>query len=218
MAEDIMEKRSRLMSRGKLNMRMGLAILLLLLSLTAAVGISLARYRAEHSQSLYFTVRQPGQLYLGTMSTADEPNTLAFDHRAVGSWKQVEDELRLEFTVANGTGPQDYSRQDQSFSVQLVGGLGIWDGTDVAEVTLRVRKEGGYDDFQGTAARIQPGSPLYKTYGDGWVYSFLDEAGAEVTWPLEGSRFSQVDMTVILQSTDLTQPSLLQPVITSGSY
>lgn len=202
------------MSRGKLNMRMGLAILLVLLSLTAAVGVSLARYRAEHSQSLYFTLQKPGQIYLGTMATTDEPNILAFDHRAVGSWKPVDSSLQLELTVANGTSPQDYSREDQRFSVQLVGGLGVWDGTEVAEVTLRVPNAQQYDEFQGTAARIQPGSPLYQTYGDGWVYSFLNEEAEELTWLLEGNRFSRVDMTVILEGSDLTQPSLLQPVIT----
>lgn len=202
------------MTGRKLNMRMGLAIFLLLLSLAAAVGVSFARYRADHSQSLYFMVQKPGRIYLGNMATMDEPNILTFDHRAVGSWKPVDDSLQLELTVANGTSAQDYPREDQSFSVQLVGSLGLWDGTEVADVTLRVRKEGAYDDFRGTAARIRQGSPLYQTYGDGWVYSFLSENGEEMSWSLEGNRFSRVDMTVILAGSDLTQPSLLQPVIT----
>lgn len=208
------------MSRRKLNIWMGLTLFLLLLCLIAAIGVTFARYRADESKPLFFTVREPGQVYLGTMATADEADRLVFDHQSVGSWKEVDSSLQLSFTVANGTSRQAYTGMDQIFTVRLVGSLGIWDGTDVAEVTLRVAKENTeeadlpYEEFAGLATQIQKESPLYQTYGEGWVFSFLNEAGEEMTWPLKGNAFSSVDMTVVLESSQLTNPSLLQPVIT----
>lgn len=197
---------------------MGLAALVLLACLITAFGISFARYRADYSQSVNFLAQKPGQICLGTMATTDEPNRLVFDHQSVGSWEQVNDSLQLDLTVANGTSDQDYTRQDQSFTFQLVGGLGIWDGTQVVDITLRVYRpepmQDQYDEYPATATQIQKGSPLYQTYGDGWVFSFPDEAGQERTWALEGTAFSTVDMTVILEGNELTQPSLLQPVVT----
>jgi hypothetical protein len=202
---------------------MGLALLLLLLCMVAALGVTFARYRADYDAPLFFTVRKPGQVYLGTMATADEPTQLVFDHQSVGSWKQENDSLFLDFTVANGTSLQEYTQEEQCFSVQLVGSLGIWDGTDVVDVLLRVYREEPegtelqYDDYQGIATRILKESPLYQTYGDGWVFSFLNESGEEITWSLTGNTFSSVDMTVILEGKELTDSSLLQPVITGYS-
>ena len=42
---------------------------------------------------------------------------------------------------------------------------------------------------------------------------FLEE-GEQVTWTLDGTTFSKVKMTLILDGSQLTHPSLLQPIVT----
>lgn len=210
------------MNRRKLKIfpwSVGLVFVLMILCLMTAVGSSFARYQTNQSESLLLTARNPVQVYLGTTVTDAETGETVFDSQAVGSWETTIDSSRLAFTVANGTSTQAYTQQDQRFSVRLVGSLGIWDGSVTVDVTLRIPKEAEqtdpqFDEIQGTGTRIQPETPLYRTYGDGWVFSFLDEDGEEMTWLLEGETFSSVDMTVILEGTELTDPSLLQPVIT----
>lgn len=205
------------MGRKTCNILLGLAVLAVLAGLIAAFGISFARYRADYSQALGFQSQRPGQIHLGTLATADEPQGWSFQPQTQGTWQTRDDEHYLELVVANGISHQDYTHETQNFTLQLVGSLGIWDGTDVADLTLRVYQpeplDHEYQDFQATASRIQKGTPLYRTYGDGWVFSFLEE-GEQVTWTLDGSAFSTVKMTLILDGGQLTHPSLLQPIVT----
>lgn len=205
------------MGRRTWNIRIGLAVLALLACLITAFGISFARYRADYSQGLGFQTRLPGQICLGTVATADEPQGWSFQPDTQSTWQPRGDGLQLDLAVANGTSRQNYTPETQHFTLRLVGSLGVWDGTDVAELTLRVYEpaplEHEYRDYQATADRIRKGTPLYRTYGDGWVFSFPEGEG-ERTWTLDGSAFSTVKMTLILEGNELTQPSLLQPIVT----
>lgn len=204
------------MSRRKRNISMGLVLLLAATCLLGAVGVSLARYRADQQETLLFQVRQPGQVHLGVRATPDEAGIPGFNSQGVSSWKWSNGEAKLDFTVANGASQEDASGEDQYFTVQLVGSLGIGSGAETVAVTLELSSE-ETEIYQGTASRIQPGTPLYRTYGDGWVFSFLDQAGKDHTWTLEGGRFSAVDLTVTLKGKELAETSLLQPVITGYS-
>ena len=62
---------------------------------------------------------------------------------------------------------------------------------------------------------INPESPLYDIFGDGWVFSFRNEDGTERSWTLEGGKESVLEMTLTLEGAALTDPSLLQLQITA---
>lgn len=214
------------MGRRKLNMfpwSAGLAAVMALLCLIGAVGVSYARYRVDWNEGIFYTPRQPAQVYLGQMVTRED-GQIQFDSQAVSSWVAVDNKQRLTFSVANGTSAEDFAQLDQQVQLRLVGSLGIWDGQQTVNVTMYVPREAKpgeippqLDTFTAQANRILPDSPLYKTFGDGWVFTFLDEAGEEASWLLEGETLSLVHMSIMIEGVELTDPSLFQLTVT-GQY
>ncbi len=214
------------MNQRKKNIsRWALPMLLLLLTvgcLVASTGGALARYRAEWKETIYFEVRPPEQVVLGKMVT-DENGTVSFDATAQGAWETVEGKQQLEFTVANGTTEEAYSQENQRIHLRLIGTLGIWDGDEEFTVTLQLPPEEDAEEseepkkVQATVIRIQEGSPMYTTFGDGWVFAFYDEEGEELSWLLEGGELDTVTMTLILEGAAQNEASLLQLQI-SGVY
>ena len=214
------------MGRRKMNMipwSVGLAAVLVLLCLIGTVGVSYARDRVDWNEGIFYTPQQPAQVYLGQM-VAQENGQILFDSQAVSSWTAVGKKQRLSFSVANGTSAENFAPMDQQVQLRLVGSLGIWDGQQTVNVTMYVPREAKpgeippqYDTFTGQANRIQPGSPLYKTFGDGWVFTFLNEEGEEASWFLEGETLSLVHMSIMIEGVELTDPSLFQLTVT-GQY
>lgn len=196
---------------------LGLAVLCLM----GAVGTSYARYRVDRNESVSFTPRQPEQIFLGQMTELEAGGEAEFDTQTPGTWTLVEGQYQLSFTVANGPTREEYAAQDQCFSLRVVGSLGIWDGKRTIDVLLRFpedpepeQTEPQFAQYYGRATRIHKESPLYRVFGEGWVFTFQNEDGEELTWPLEGDTFSSQDMTLILEGVELTDPSLLQIQIT----
>jgi hypothetical protein len=176
-----------------------------------AVGTGFARFQAEESQPLVFIPSAPGTVYLGTVATPDEGSVPVFDHQRVNQWERVEGGLQLPFTVANGVSAQSYTKQSQRFTVQLIGSLGL--GDPLPKVELQITEQGSRQTYQGIPTGIAKGSALYRTYGEGWVFQFYDEAGEKCAWLLSGECFSTVEMTLKLTGGELTELCLLQPVI-----
>ena len=201
--------------RKKNNSRWALPLLLALLlvgGLAASTGSALARYRAERKEDISFEVRPPERIYLGQMITTQD-GIFYFDPAAQGTWETEEGKQKLTFTVTNGTGLQDYSGQDQQIHLRLVGSLGIWNGTDELKLTMDLPSEEDPEEmvtYEATATRIREGSPMYATFGDGWVFSFFDEEGEELTWLLEGGRFDYITLTVALEGAVSEEAGLLQ--------
>lgn len=211
------------MSRRKLNMfpwSAGLAAVLIVLGLMGAVGVSYARYRINRSESIFYTPRQPEQIYLGQMIDQDNGKTV-FDPQKVGSWETVEGKSQLTFAVANGTSGKSYTQQDQQVQIRLVGSLGIWDGEKTVNVLLRAPRkakpdetEPQFDEIRGKATRILKDSPMFSVFGEGWVFTFPDEDGKEMTWLLEGGSLSTISCQILIDGIELTDPSLLQLTVT----
>lgn len=204
------------MNRRKQNIsRWALPLLLVLLvigCLAASTGITLARYRAERKEEITFEVRPPEQIYLGQMVTAED-DTVSFDPAAQGAWETVDGKQQLTFTIANGTEEQHFSGQDQQIHLRLIGTLGIWNVSDELKLTLELPSEEDPEElvtYEATVTRIQEGSPMYATFGDGWVFAFFDEEGEELTWLLEGGKFDSVTLTVTLEGAALEETGLLQ--------
>ena len=214
------------MGRRKLNMfpwSAGLAAVMSVLCLMGAVGVSYARYQVNRSDSVFFTPQQSAQVHLGQMA-AGEDGQMVFDARAVGKWETVENQSELTFAVANGTSSEEYAQQDQLVQLRLIGSLGVWDGQQTINVMLRVplqevtdETQPQYEEIPGIATRIPEESPLYKIFGDGWMFTFLDENIEEKTWFLEGDTFSVLQFSIVIEGIELTDPSLFQLTAT-GSY
>lgn len=205
---------------------LGLAVLLMAGCLVAFTGSSLARYRAEREKTIQFTVRVPDQVYLGTMQTVTDEDTdasgegtLTFVSSAGASWETVNGVAQMEFAVANGASEEEFAAMDQQIRIRLMGSLGLWTGTETAKVKLLLPAPTEEDpenceEIAADVTRISKESPLYKVFGDGWVFTFPDEKGEERVWTLEGGEFSYISMKIIVEDVALTEASLLQLQVT----
>lgn len=229
------------MNRRKKNISqwsLGLALLLAVASILMAAGTTLARYRAEFTAPVSFTARPASEIRLGKMVKDLLGGEATFVADAQTGWELVEDQYRLNFAVSNIIADKKYAAADQQVYLRLVGTPGLWDGTETVKITLLMPSEEEpetteateptqsaeesteteiqYDQIPATVTRINPESPLYETFGDGWVFSFRNEDGTERSWTLEGGKASVLEMTLTLEGTALTDPSLLQLQITGN--
>ena len=205
------------MNRRKLHISqwcvLGLAAVLAVGCLIAGAGSALARYRVEAQESVVFVAREGQKIYLGQTFWSEDGQIRLFDDKAEGTWKQVEDQTQLEFAVANGTMTEDPAQEDQQVRIRLVGSPGVWDGARAAQIQLLVPKKtdaNQYDTYTATATKIQPQSPMHAQFGDGWMFSFHDKIGQELTWTLTGGQFSCYEMRLVLADEMLIDTSFLQ--------
>ena len=71
-----------------------------------------------------------------------------------------------------------------------------------------------FDEIRGKATRILKDSPMFSVFGEGWVFTFPDEDGKEMTWLLEGGSLSTISCQILIDGIELTDPSLLQLTVT----
>lgn len=205
---------------------LGLTALLSIAFLVAATGTTLARYRAQREEEIQISVRQPEQIHLGTVNilTDEEPATgedapevtEQFVATTDLTWETQEGVAQLKFAVANGTTQTDYSARTQQFQLRMIGTLGIWTESQIPILKLTLfPEEGGEQEvtFTATATPIPAGAALHRVYGDGWIYTFLDENGEEVCWQLPGGSLSYLSMTVTAEGELPQTLSLLQPQV-----
>lgn len=200
-----------------------LALLLCIGFLVISTGTTLARYRDERHKEISFTVREPEQICLGTVTTvtAEEATsglpvgTEKFEPEAVPKWETGSELHKLELGVANGTSQTNYSKRDQKVRLRLVTTSGLWMGDRIPDVKLRLPNPEDPENFveiKATVTEIAQGTGLYETNGPGWIYRFEQDDG-EVSWTLEGGKLSFVSITVVMNNVSLDNPSLLQPQI-----
>lgn len=212
------------MNQRKLNIStwysLGLAAVLVVFSLLVAIGTTWARYRTEKSEEIYFEPADLVEVCLGKVEYEEgNPAAGKFVQSNEGSWELNEEgQLQLKFAVANGTSVTAYERQSQEFYIRLVGSLGIQ--SEEKKLSLKLTfpdadEPEGLKTVEATAIRIVPGSAMYNTFGDGWVFSFMDEEEGELTWMLEGGSLSYIEMALTLENGTLADASLLQLQIAS---
>lgn len=225
------------MKQRKLNISLwcmlGVAVVLMVGVLIGSVGTSFARYRAEREETIAFQARAMESIYLGrmeypkqdsgdgetdeTVEAADQEQELVFVPNAENGWSTVNDQTTLEFAVANGISEEEFAQEDLQVHIRLVGSLGVWDGEDAVEIKLYVpneEKPDELDEITAKAVRIGPESPLYSAFGDGWVFSFLDEEGEELALVLEGGKQSVIELKLEMENTNFALTSLLQLQVT----
>ena len=214
------------MNHRKPNMKMwyslGLTLLLSLAMLLVATGTAFARYRAERDREITFQVRKPEQIQLGTISViekdGDEADLMIFHPSQQLLWKTEDGVTKLEFVVTNGMSVTDYSARTQQVRIRMIGSLGLWNGTAVPEILIIPPQEDGDEEIAAVKATAEPlpeGTSLYYTYGEGWLYTFLDEEGKELTWELKGGRFDYAEILVTIDGQIPDNPSMLQPYVTA---
>lgn len=205
---------------------LGLTVLLCMAAVSLAVSPALARYRAEREETISFQVREPEQICLGVERTVTAAEAAAdeslkegdpiFDGSQEPRWVTTDDVPRLTMAVANGVSKTDFSRRDQKIRLRLIGGAGFWTGDSTPKVELRVPSDtaqAGYDTIQASVSRIETGTVLYNTYGEGWILTFLEGEDQEVSWTLEGGKLSYVTITLAMEDVTLSENTLLQPQI-----
>ena len=207
---------------------LGLASLLCIAFLVTATGPALARYRSEREVQLTYEVRPPERIALGTLrpATADEATEdrkegdLIFDASILPEWETVDGGMQMDLVVANGVSDTVYSARDQKLTVRLVGTVGLpapnqtqtsedpeaAAETQTAEnpftVTLVLPPEsagGTPTKLQAVQTPIIPGTPLYTTVGEGWIFTFVNEEGVEPFWMLPGGKWNWVTITLTMQ-------------------
>ena len=184
---------------------LGLALLLCAAFLVTSTGTAFARYRTEREKNITFEVREPERICLGTLA---EDGSFAVTDPV---WKTVDDVHQLDLAVANGNSADDYSRQDQIFYFRLIGSAGLED----TKVYLHLPAEDSSAEetkLLATASPIVEGTALYHAYGAGWIYTFQDTEGEELSWTLAGSEFQFVSLTVTIDK-EPAIASLIHPQV-----
>lgn len=188
---------------------MGLLPLLLIGCLFLAVGTTWARYRTQIPGSAIFQAKDAPQVYLWGGVTADG----SFSPMPA-SWTKTGDTATLDFCISNGASVDSFSEAYTVVTVRLVGSLGLGAGENLAvQVTSSVLDA----PCMATVAPIEKGSSLYREFGDGWLYRFLDADGNELKWELAGGELSVVDvhLTFTEQADTPIDTSLLQLQVAS---
>lgn len=169
-------------------LRLMLAVILFLTCAVVMVGVTWARYQEEENSYLNYNTREPGTISLWS----DYDPVTGELTGGKSTWTFSNGAGMLNIYVSNGSSMADYSEEDQSVSIRLIGTLGISD----AQVSILVSEDGIETRCTATPVPIQEGTPLYSTSGGGNTYIFRDENGKELSWNLEGGALSVLEVQI----------------------
>lgn len=211
------------MNQRKLNTSswyfLGLAALLLIFSLVASTGTAQARYRTEARGNITFEARKSVSVYLGKVEYSENTTEGKFVQTNEGGWERNEDgSLQLDFAVANGTSHASFEEEDQQVYIRLVSSLGIQSEEDDITLTLTFPSADDPEELEQVEAKaiqIVPGSALHTTFGEGWVFRFMED-GEELAWNLQGGELAYIEMGLTLEGATMNDASLLQLQIESS--
>lgn len=176
--------------------KLGLSVVLLFVGVLLIVGIAWGRFRSEVQGDQKYTPRVPSQVYLWGEKTEDGFTQLP------DTWKVDGGSYEVPFTVTNGiygAGEQAdlFAQKNMDIFLRVAVTEGIGDGENFS-VELRMKDEAG-TFYQATAQKIEEDSPLYSTFGDGWVYVFHNNDGEEPRFTLPGGELSCLEATLIYE-------------------
>ena len=176
---------------------------LLLMCMILMVGLTWARYQEEEINSLQYGVREPASVSL--WSDYDEVTGTLTEGEC--SWTFSDGMGTLRFYISNNTAETDYSDEDVSVSIRLLGTLSITD----AQVYLSVSDGSSTTTWAATPVQIKEGTPLFDTFGGGNAYVFQDENGSELCWTLKGGSLSVLSVQIdVLNLEQIKDAALLQ--------
>lgn len=185
--------------------RLGLAVILLMTCLFLAVGTAWARYQTNMDpESIHYVPKSPSSVYL--LKSITEAGTVTSFNTFENTWVTSDGQSTLDFYISNsedGTVPDE----SQRVTIRLIASSGVKITANTAlQLYLPTRNE----LWQGTAQPIAEETPLYTTFGPGWVFLFRDEDGRELNWTLEGGTLSYFAAQLTLQNAEVEETSILQ--------
>ena len=204
---------------------LGLGVLLCTAFLVISTGTAFARYRTERTKTVAFAVREIDRIVLGNWHTITEEEatdsltagTKVLQEQTMLPLENVDGTYRLTIVVGNGTSDADHSERDQRVQLRLVGPLGMLTDMEPAEMKLTMPSKEDpavTETVQAFPIRIEDGTALDYTYGDGWVYTFQTEEG-ELTWDLPGDQFSYIELTITMGGISSVDAAALHPQVTA---
>lgn len=140
---------------NKRNMFPLLVMLCVIGALILTVGVSHARFRENWTETLPFQPEGEENLVL----------------RQDGNWVEDQNTRQLAFSLENT------DTEAATGTVYVLVSEGI-ESPDKLYITLTAQGQ----QYTAQAQPITEGSPLHKSFGDGWAFRFLDHEGQEKTW------------------------------------
>ena len=187
--------------KKKRNMMQRVIILCLWVCLVLGVGISYARYRTDlMTISYWFKSSYSDTIVMRGIVTSDSDAKDGIWNLVPDSWQNTQwDIAKLDFSVSNGSSDKAYASRDQLVTIQLVASLNIQNPENLRISIVTLDDQGKEVIYDGVPAEIRKGSLLHSLYGDGWVYTFVDETENQKDFLLKGNRLSYQNFTVFVE-------------------
>lgn len=199
------------MSSRKNGLLLKILLLLLIVCSVIAAGVTYGRYQSSIAAASFNVTSVSADsfgIYGGVLSAE---NAQGVWPSLDSGWTMKDGSATLQFFVTNGSSLEKFSQRDRTYSVKIVSGA----PEHMLDVTLSyIDEDGDAMELPANPERIAEGSDLYKTYGEGWTYSFLDMSAQEVKFLLEGNKFSYRNFT--LNVSGEADPSLISIVVTGN--
>lgn len=178
----------------------GLWALILIVSVSAAVAPTFARYRTTLDPFAYlFQAEESPKLFLW----GEGYTPLS------GSWTVTAEGSELPIIVTNGSG-SDYAKEDLTVNLRVAATEGIQAGNNL---TLTLTH--GDETYTAVPTAIGAGTGFYEDFGGGWIYRFLNAEGVEATWLLEGNQLSEISATLTCSGDVQLDSSMVQILATA---
>ncbi len=188
-----------------------LIALLTVASVILLAGAIFARYETSTTSYLSYQPKEIASLYL--WGGIDE--TTGTFRSGQSYWIRNDNVNMLEIAVSNGTSDYDCAAETQQVYIRMFAALALQYTEGDMPVTLWVTDEAGQETwYTGSVQPIWENTPLYETFGPGWIFSFRDEFGEELSWTLEGGRLSVLSARLTMEGVELEDTTLLQLQVT----
>ncbi len=198
------------MSSRKNGILLKILLLLLIACTVLAVGVTYGRYQSSIiSASFNVTAVSADSFSIFGGALDPEKMTEAWPELDEG-WSMNDLGAELRFFVSNGDSVESYSQRSRNYSIKIVSG-----SLEQLNVNLSyIDENGNLMELPANPEKINKGSQLYDSFGDGWVYTFLDTNEEEVEFVLEGEKFSYRNFTLNVWGE--SDPSLLNVIVTGN--
>lgn len=177
------------------------AAVLLLACMILLVRVTWARYQTEETSYLQYATRESGSVSLWSDY---DPSTGSLIAGEIG-WDFYDGSGTMDFYVSNYTAAMDYPDEDLKVSIRLLESLSITN----AQVILYISDGNVTARWTATPVEIREGTPLFDSFGGGNTYMFLDNAGAELEWNLEGGTPSVLSMQIYIENVEQVEDAAL---------
>ena len=185
-------------------LQFSMALLLCVALMTAALGTTYARYKMDSSRAFKMTYEaKTDQVYIRAVENIDTVDAEDVDTENVSaengdaenaSTEATKENFEMEFVLSNGTARDSYCTYDQTATLSMFATLGLEEPENYT-ITLT----DGWTVYEAECRKVAEGTVWYSLYGPGWIYSFYNEAGEEISWHLSGTRFIEKKMVITIE-------------------